>query len=139
VNENDAALGPWRGTVINVHYHGATVRLEDGTLAAVPAGELAANRPLFVSSYQRRTTLPLLVERHGRHATARLATSDSPEPVPRPPAAPQLVDEAFEQRMGAYLKATEEWAPADRPPPAERHFIRKKRRAALFEARNKPT
>jgi hypothetical protein len=49
------------------------------------------------------------------------------------------IDAAFEERMGAYLKETEAWAPPDRPPPAERHFIRKKRRAAFFEARNKPT
>ena len=48
-------------------------------------------------------------------------------------------DAAFERRIGDYLRATQEWAPPDRPEPAERHFIRKKRRAALFEARKKPT
>jgi hypothetical protein len=49
------------------------------------------------------------------------------------------VDPAFERRIAEYLKATEEWAPSDRPEPAERHFIRKKRRAAFFEARNPST
>jgi hypothetical protein len=44
---------------------------------------------------------------------------------------------AFEVQMNRYLKSTEEWAPPDRPAPAERHFIRKKRRAAFFEARHK--
>ncbi len=48
-------------------------------------------------------------------------------------------DANFEDRLNAYLKSTEEWAPPDRPEPAERHFIRKKRRAAHFEARSKPT
>jgi hypothetical protein len=71
--------------VISIHQLGATVRLEDGTLAAV------------------------------------------------------LVDPSFEDQMTAYLKSTQEWAPLDRPPPAERHFIRKKRRAAFFEARGKGT
>jgi len=128
---------PLTGTVINVHFHGATVRLEDGTLATVSADELAANRPIFAASYQRRSPLSLFVDRRGRHAVATLAGKPAAEPATA--SAPVLVDEAFEERIGAYLKATEEWAPADRPAPAERHFIRKKRRAALFEARNKLT
>lgn len=116
------------------------MRLEDGTLAAVPASEVAANRPAVVRSLQRREPLPLVVRRDGRHPVALfprpLATvSDLPGPKP----APQLVDASFEDRLTAYLKATEEWAPPDRPQPAERHFIRKKRRAAFFEARTKPT
>ena len=115
------------GVVINVHYHGATVRLDDGTLAAVPALELAAHRAAFARSLERRSALPLVLERKGRHAIAHLA----------PPDAPGASDHNFEERMNAYLKSTEEWAPPDRPAPAERHFIRKKRRAAHFEARGK--
>jgi len=126
------------GTVINVHHHGATVRLADGTLASVPAAELAAHRSTFVAGYDRRTPLELVVERRGRHPVAFLPQSvTSPQTPPLP--VPVLIDPAFERRLGEYLKATQEWAPADRPEPAERHFIRKKRRAAFFEARKKPT
>jgi hypothetical protein len=107
-------------------------------LAAVPASELAANRPVFVDSHQRRAPLILALDRRGRHVTAALATEPGAA-LPAAPEVPRLLDPAFEERMGAYLKATEEWAPPDRPPPAERHFIRKRRRAAFFEARNKPT
>jgi hypothetical protein len=124
------------GRVISVHQLGATVRLEDGTLAAIPAGEVAANRPALVRSLQRREPLTLIVKREGRHPVALLP---KPGSLPGPRPAPQLVDAGFEDRLTAYLKSTEEWAPPDRPQPAERHFIRKKRRAAFFEARTKPT
>jgi hypothetical protein len=124
--------------VINIHFHGALVRLEDGSLAAVGAAELAANRAVYLASLQGRTPLDLAVDRAGRHAVASL-TPALPEIPPDPAAETLGVDPAFEARIGAYLKETEAWAPPDRPAPAERHFIRKKRRAALFEARNPPT
>ncbi|MBC5800269.1 MAG: hypothetical protein GIX03_09925 [Candidatus Eremiobacteraeota bacterium] len=117
-----------RGTVINIHQHGATVRLEDGTLAAVAADELAENRPTYVSSHASRAPLALVLERRGGHAIVALERS-----------APRLLDAAFEAQMNAFLRSTQEWEPADEPPAAERHFIRKKRRAASFEARNKVT
>jgi hypothetical protein len=115
--------------VINVHQLGATVRLEDGSLAAIPATELSANRSTIVKSFQLREPLALWVEKNGRHAVAYLESR----------ALPRLVDSTFEERMNAYLKSIEEWAPPDRPAPADRHFIRKKRRAAVFEARAKST
>lgn len=126
-----------RGVVINVHEHGATVRLDDGTLAAVPAAELAANRQAFVTSRERRSRLALAIDDSGRHPIALLAREQATVTEPAP--APSLVDPLFEERIGAYLKSTEEWAPSDRPDPAERHFIRKKRRAAFFEARSPQT
>ena len=122
------------GTVINLHHHGATVRLADGSLATVQAPELASRRPTYVASYEKREALEFFVERHGRHAVAVARGASQPPAA----AAPVLVDAAFERRLGEYLKSTEEWAPPDRPHPAERHFIRKKRRAAMFEARHKP-
>ncbi len=121
-----------RGIVINVHGLGATVRLDDGTLAAIPAQEVKANRPAVVRSLQRRIPLALDLDGSGSRTVARLV----PEPAGER-AAPRLVDPAFEGRISAYLKSVEEWAPPDRPDPAERHFIRKKRRAAQFEARTK--
>jgi hypothetical protein len=128
-----------RGTVINIHAHGALVRLDDGSLAVVGAAELAANRPAYTASRDRRAPIELTVERSGRHAVASLGTVTERTISPPAESGALQIDAVFEERMGAYLKETEAWAPPDRPPPAERHFIRKKRRAAFFEARNKPT
>lgn len=120
------------GVVINIHQLGATVRLDDGTLAAIPASELHAQRPAFVASLQRREPLALRIERNGARRVAYLSREPSEIAT-----IPRSIDLAFEVQMNRYLKSTEEWAPPDRPPPAERHFIRKKRRAAFFEGRNK--
>ena len=130
-----------RGTVINIHFHGALVRLEDGTLASVAAAELAVNRAAYATSLDRRSQLDFARDDSGRRPIVRLEGSARAAPIPDAPrsAAPHLVDPAFEERIGAYLKETEAWAPPDRPEPAERHFIRKKRRAAFFEARNPAT
>ena len=51
--------------------------------------------------------------------------------------APQIRDETLEEQIATYLKSTEEWEPADGFPAAERHFLRKKRRAALFESKHR--
>ncbi len=128
-----------RGTVINIPAHGALVRLDDGSLAVVAAAELAANRPAYTASRDRRVPIELTVERSGRHAVASLGTVIERTISPEAEGGALQIDAVFEERIGAYLKETEAWAPPDRPPPAERHFIRKKRRAAFFEARNKPT
>lgn len=133
-----------RGTVINIHHHGAIVRLEDGTLAAVPPAEFTENRVTYVSGHRTRTPLALVLSRRGGHPIVAVAAPGAVTPsgvTPGgAPAPPRLVDAAFEAQMNAFLKSTEEgWTPADSPPAGERHFIRKKRRAALFEARNKGT
>jgi hypothetical protein len=49
--------------------------------------------------------------------------------------APELTDPSFEAQITAYLKSTEVWAPPDRPQPFERHLVRKRHRARLFESR----
>jgi len=105
------------------------VRLEDGSIAAVPAADASAHADALTRSLRHREALSFAVDLAGRHAIARLARD----------ASPLSQDPNFEDRLNAYLKSTEEWAPPDRPEPAERHFIRKKRRAAHFEARGKPT
>jgi hypothetical protein len=123
-----------RGTVISVHRLGATVRLEDGTLASVPYAELCAHQAAFAASLYQREPIPLELQQRGRHRSAFLARADRERNV-QLASVPSVHDSAFEEQMRRYLKETEEWAPPDRPPPAERHFIRKKRRAALFEGR----
>jgi hypothetical protein len=126
-----------RGTVISVHRLGATVRLEDGTLAAVPYAELCAHQATFDASLSRREALALEVEPRGKHLLAFLARADRPAAEPVPAEIVSVHDSLFEEQMRRYLKETEEWAPPDRPHPAERHFIRKKRRAAHFEGRTR--
>ncbi len=122
------------GQVINVHAFGATVRLEDGTLASVPRHEVESHRQRFEVSLARRTRLPLDVRSGARGKVAVLApgaieqlpAADAADPV-------SLTDEAFEERLAAYLRATEDWAPPDKPQPFERHLLRKKRRSAQFK------
>ena len=137
-----------RGTIISVHEYGATVRLEDGSLAAIPGPEFAAHRATYVASRDGRKPIELYVVRAGRYASAALVSGAAMAPgdiLEREPSdeeredLPTRTNIAFEMRLGAYLRETEAWAPADRPPPAERHFIRKKHRAEFFEARNKTT
>ncbi len=139
MNETDLV----RGVVINVHDLGATVRLEDGTLASVAAADVRANRPRYLASRTERTSLAFaVVERRGRRAivTFEDVASQRPSPVSAAePGASDAAEAAFEAQMTAYLKSTQTWAPPDRPEPAERHFIRKKRRAAFFEARKAET
>ena len=107
-------------------------------MAAIPAAQLPAHRPAYVRSRDERAPISLVVEAGpARHPVAALSREPRAAIVER--SVPQLIDPAFEERMDSYLKSTQEWAPPDRPAPAERHFIRKKRRAAFFEARNRPT
>ncbi len=118
-----------RGTVINVHAMGATVRLEDGRLMAVPIADVNANRATYTRALDARaTTLPF--DLAGR--TLSLAKTRIDEPLATPTPAPVLNDPEFEAQINEYLKSTEEWAPPDRPPPFERHLFRKAQRAKLF-------
>ena len=125
-----------RGTVISVHGLGATVRLEDGSLAAISRAEYAAHEAAFGASLARREPIPLELEVRGRHRAAFLARRGAERPAALAGVA-GIHDTVFEEQMRRYLKETEEWAPPDRPAPAERHFIRKKRRAAHFEGRTR--
>lgn len=111
-----------RGVVINLNAYGATVRLGDGRLASVPLTDLEKNRPSYERAITARKTLAFIIRGDGRHATAVLA--------------PQLRDDHFEEQIVGYLKMTEEWEKPDVPPAHERHFLQKKKRAALFESRH---
>ena len=110
------------GIVINLNVYGATVRLEGGDLASASAGDVQSHRELYQGSLLRRTRLSFEVRRDGRRYAVSLA--------------PQIRDDRLEEQITSYLKSTQEWEPADEMPAAERHFLRKKRRAALFAARH---
>jgi hypothetical protein len=118
-----------RGTVINIHALGATVRLEDGRLMAVPIADLNANRVAYTQALDERATT-VAFEVVGRSLI--LAKPRAEEPIMPSGPTPRLVDPAFEAQMNEYLKSTEEWAPPDRPQPFERHLFRKKQRAKIF-------
>jgi hypothetical protein len=116
-----------RGNVINVHALGATVRLEDGRLVAVPLVDVNKHRATYTRSLGQRGTLPFDLD--GRMVT--LATTRVDEPLNEPSSIVQD-DPGFEAQIAAYLKQTETWAPTDRPQPFERHLFRKRQRAKQF-------
>lgn len=111
-----------RGIVINLNAYGATVRLIDGRLASAPLPDVERHREQYDRAVSSRKSMEFIVRSDGRHLTAMLA--------------PQLRDEHFEEQIAGYLKMTEEWEKPDAPPAHERHFLRKKKRAALFESRH---
>ena len=110
------------GIVINLNTYGATVRLDDGDLAAASAADVESHRDQYQRSLTARKRLAFEIRRQGRRCAVSLA--------------PQIRDDKLEEQIASYLKSTEEWEPADGPPAAERHFLRKKRRAALFESKH---
>jgi hypothetical protein len=111
------------GIVINLNAYGATVRLDDGDLASASASDVESHRDQYQRSLVRRKRLSFEVRREGRRCAVSLA--------------PQIRDETLEEQIATYLKSTEEWEPSDGLPAAERHFLRKKRRAALFESKHR--
>lgn len=111
-----------RGVVINVNLYGATVRLDDGRLASAPAADVEKHRAQYDRGVISRKSIAFLVQSSGRHPMVLLA--------------PQLHDEQLEAQIADYLKSTQEWENPELPPAHERHFLRKKRRAALFESRH---
>ena len=110
------------GIVINLNAYGATVRLDDGDLASASPADVETHRDLYRRSLLNKKRMAFEVRRAGRRCSVSLA--------------PQINDEVFEEQIATFLKSTEEWEPADGVPAAERHFLRKKRRAALFEAKH---
>jgi hypothetical protein len=111
------------GIVINLNRYGATVRLDGGDLATASAADVESHRDQYQRSLVRCKRLAFEVRRVGRRCAVSLA--------------PQLRDETLEEQIVSYLKSTEEWEPAGGVPAAERHFLRKKRRAALFESQHR--
>jgi hypothetical protein len=110
------------GIIINVNAYGATVRLDDGRLASAPAADVEKHRGYYDRGVLNRKPMEFIVRDGNRHPIVMLA--------------PQLRDQQFEAQIADYLKSTQEWENPELPPAHERHFLRKKRRAALFESRH---
>jgi hypothetical protein len=96
--------------------------LDNGDLASAPASDVEAHRADYQRSLVRRKQLAFELRRDGRRPIVMLA--------------PQIHDDALDEQIAAYLKSTEEWDSPDSIPAAERHFLHKKRRAALFESKH---
>ncbi len=111
-----------RGIVINLNAYGATVRLDDGRLASAPAADVEKHRGYYDRASISRKPFVFLIQSSGRRPLVVLA--------------PQLRDEQLETQIANYLKSTQEWENPELPPAHERHFLQKKRRAALFESRH---
>lgn len=101
------------GTVINLNRYGGTVRLDDGDIASANPVDVETHRGAYERSLTNHQRLTFEVRRDGRRRSLLLA--------------PQIVDEGLEEKIAAYLR--------DGPPAAERHFLKKKKRAALFANR----
>ncbi|HET9097005.1 MAG TPA: hypothetical protein VFN37_10110 [Candidatus Baltobacteraceae bacterium] len=112
------------GVVLNVNAYGATVRLQDGRLASAPAADVEKHRGYYDRGVLTRKPMAFIVQASERRPLVLLA--------------PQLRDEQLEAQITGYLKSTQEWEAPEQPPAHERHFLRKKRRAALFESRHAP-
>jgi hypothetical protein len=124
-----------RGSVINVHALGATVRLENGKLVSVPLIDVNKNRATYTRAVGQKTTLPFDLD--GR--AVRLATTRVDEPIVATSTTTAALDDpGFEAQIAAYLKQTESWAPTDRPEPFERHLFRKRQRAKHFRGEGAP-
>lgn len=125
-----------RGTVINVHTFGATVRLENGNVASVPIADVNANRATYTRALSDRTDLPFDAHQGPKHTILVLAKTRIDEKIEPSSEPPAISDERLEEQIASYLKDTQEWERDDAPPMHERHFLRKKRRAALFESQH---
>lgn len=108
------------GFVINVNVYGATVRLESGELASAPAGDVEAHRNDYERGMSSRQSLAFVM-----HPSARR---------PMVTIVPRIDEPELDAQITRYLETTQEWEnDADGVPAHERHFLRKKKRAARFE------
>ena len=110
------------GVVINLTAFGAPIRLENGALASAPEGDVTAHRPAYERSLSTHKPLDFELRTGGRRPLVTLL--------------PQIQDEGLDEQIAVYLKETQEWEGSDGVPVHERRFLRKKRRAAIFESKH---
>jgi hypothetical protein len=107
-----------RGHVLNVSAYGAAVRLDTGELASAPLIDVERNR----AHYERSLTghKSLTFELHdGRRPSVTLA--------------PQITDDVLEDQIAGFLRESEERHPSGDVPAEQRHYLKKKQRAARFD------
>ncbi|MHB8178383.1 MAG: hypothetical protein ACYDA5_04155 [Vulcanimicrobiaceae bacterium] len=97
-------IGIARGVVINLNAFGATVRLEDGTIARTSVAEMEAHRSVYERAVASRALLEFERREQGRVSVALL---------------PQLYEPELEGRITAFLK--------DHPPTEKQHRVRRLR------------
>ena len=111
------------GVVINLNAFGATVRLDSGELASAPAGDVDAHRALYERALSQRKELGFVRHAGGRRPLVTLA--------------PQISEPELEAQIADFFKSTETWeTDAEGVPAHERHFLHKKKRAALFRSKH---
>ena len=107
-----------RGQVLNVSAYGAAVRLETGELASAPLIDVEHNRAQYERSLTGHKTLTFEL-REGRRPSVALA--------------PQIHDEVLETQIAGFLRESDERQPSGDVPVEQRHYLKKKRRAARFD------
>jgi hypothetical protein len=107
------------GFVINLNAYGATVRLESGELASAPAGDVEAHRNAYERAMSQRKSQAFMLHPGTRRPMVTIA--------------PQIEEPELDEQIARYFESTQEWDADENGIPAhERHFLRKKKRAALF-------
>lgn len=110
------------GVVLNVNAYGAMVRLETGELASAPAGDVDAHRGQYEKSVAQHKELAFVLHPGSRRPMVTLA--------------PQIDEPELDEQIAEFFKSTESWDADEEGRPAhERHFLRKKKRAELFESK----
>jgi len=111
------------GFVINLNAYGATVRLESGELASAPAGDVEAHRNAYERAMSQRKSQPFMLHPGTRRPMVTIV--------------PQIDEPELDEQIARYLESTQEWENDPEGISAhERHFLRKKKRAALFTPKN---
>jgi len=104
------------GTVVQIHAHGALVRLENGELASINESEVATYRKLLEHALQSEREIELAIVRRNRRLEAKVL------PIQR--------DEAFEERLLRFNQGDESESGEEEravPPQRRRRFVPKKR------------
>jgi hypothetical protein len=107
-----------RGHVLNVSAYGAAVRLETGELASAPLIDVEHHRAQYERSLTGRKLLTFEL-REGRRPSVTLA--------------PQITDGELDGQIAGFLRESEERQPSGDVSPEQRHYLKKKQRAARFD------
>ena len=110
------------GHVINLNAYGAMIRLESGELASAPAGDVETHRNEYERGMSSREAIAFM--RHPGGGARRVMVT----------IVPRISEPQLDEQIARYLESTSEWETDENGVPAhERHFLRKKKRAAQFE------